>query len=274
MKESNIDRLFKNKLEHQSQEPSDDAKAKFYALVDKKEKKAVWMWWQIAAAVLVLAISSIILWQYQSQPTNELVSQAPKNEVPSGNGNPTIAQNESSEEAANEIDSTKPEETKVPEPVVGDEPMVAQLNTEPEAEQEIEMQSQEDGDTKQPELRIEKLDVVVAVEDSTLLKPIQNIALDSAALDKSMLAEVEEPTNTEKKRLPVTIIYKSSKADDSFIAMQQFQEDIDSLENDQSKSLRSIIQTAANSSLISELRNAKNDILKLDIPQLNKKANN
>ncbi len=268
MKESNIDRLFKNKLEHQPQEPSDDAKAKFYALVDKKEKKAAWVWWQIAAAVLVLAISSIILWQYQSQPTNHLVSQAPKNEVPSGNGNPTIAQNESSGEAANEIDSTKPEETKL------QEPMVAQLNTETEAEQEIEMQSQEDGDTKQPEPRIEKLDVVVAMEDSTLLKPIQNIALDSAALDKSMLADVEETTNTEKKRLPVTIIYKSSKADDSFIAMQQFQEDIDSLENDQSKSLRSIIQTAANSSLISELRNAKNDILKLDIPQLNKKANN
>jgi hypothetical protein len=99
--------------------------------------------------------------------------------------------------------------------------------------------------------------------------------LNEALSAEVLIADNESPVEApKKKRLPVTIIYKSSSADRSLIAFQDIRNDVDSLSDGRSNSLKSILQNAGNGSLLAEIKKAKEDLFNLDIPLKSKKVEN
>lgn len=76
-----IDNLFKKKLSKHTIAPSSDAWAKMESALEQPAKKPVWLYYRIAAAVLLLFISVIVFYQFQKTEMEQLV------EVPMENSN-------------------------------------------------------------------------------------------------------------------------------------------------------------------------------------------
>lgn len=272
MSKSKIDRLFQTKLEHQEIEPSQQARDKFHALIDKRAKKSAIIWGRAAAAVLLIAISGLVYWKFQpNSDTNSLANQ-PMEELNTPLAN-NDALNSDSIQKENKMNNSSETEGQI------NNQNAEEFLAQTDADKKNTPPGQPGGEASIVEAKTNAIKIntdpvaIATIETKEELDDPDIIEIESLK-ENTMIAGLEAASKPEKKRLPVTIIYKSSKADDSFVAMEQFQDDLDSLEDDQSKPLGSIIQTAANSSIISELRNAKNDLLKLDIPAKTRKANN
>ena len=119
-------------------------------------------------------------------------------------------------------------------------------------------------------------EVLVAENEETSAEVMVPETLDQLEEEmESAIAVVETNTDPqpEKKRLPVTIIYKSASASADLIAMQEIREDVDSL-NDDSGSLLSSFQNPNGQSLLADLRQVKDELFSLDIPAKSKKVDN
>lgn len=71
MSNKELDNLFKSKLENLEKTPSADAWSKIQA--QSQQKKPVWLWMRVAAAILLLLVSGIVVWNFTRNeiPTND-----------------------------------------------------------------------------------------------------------------------------------------------------------------------------------------------------------
>lgn len=71
MSNKELDSLFKSKLENLEKTPSADAWSKIQA--QSQPKKPVWLWMRVAAAILLLLVSGIVVWNFtrNEMPTND-----------------------------------------------------------------------------------------------------------------------------------------------------------------------------------------------------------
>lgn len=71
MSNKELDSLFKSKLENLEKTPSADAWSKIQA--QSQQKKPVWLWMRVAAAILLLLVSGIVVWNFtrNKMPTND-----------------------------------------------------------------------------------------------------------------------------------------------------------------------------------------------------------
>ncbi len=305
-----LDRLFEEKLGTVQQEPSDKAKARFDQLLAQKHKKPVLIWWQVAAAVLLLGVSTVAYLNWpagQEQPlTADLPEKAPQlaestsedaknaGEFDSGASNNDINASENDITAIgndknalenrsialeNDKNADENDKTVLNSPVITHDPATAiAVAEESDAEQDTQpLQTGLDA----------RADDNIAVADNNENEP-EVISTDEAEnrattdpLDLELATEVAVATNEpaaeeapKKKRMPVTIIYKSSNADQSLIAMQDIRDDVDTLSAESGNSLKSILQNAGNGSLLAEFKKAKEDLFNLDIPLKTKKVEN
>lgn len=316
-----LDRLFEEKLGGVQQQPSDKAKARFDQLLVQKHKKPVLVWWQVAAAVLLLGVSTVayLNWPAGEQP---LTADLPENAPQLAEGTAETDQNAGDNDAgisnndvnASEIDKTafknditaiendknasnnrknalengktavEQDKTPLDHSTVIDEPTtaiaVAEETAAPDAEAEKDTQPLSPGmdaltddntavaDNKEKEP--EAINTDEAEDQGTI--DVRELELTTEVAVAANESPIEE--SAKKKRLPVTIIYKSSNADQSLIAMQDIRDDVDTLSAESGNSLKSILQSAGNGSLFAELKKAKEDLFNLDIPLKTKKVEN
>lgn len=315
MNKHQLDRLFEEKLGAVQQEPSDKAKARFDQLLAQKHKKPVLIWWQVAAAVLLLAVSTVAYLNWpagQEQPlTADLPekatqlaestsdddinadgfdSGASKNDQTASENDITAIENDKTalENRAialeNDTNASENDKTERNSLTVANNPMtsiaVVEKNDAADVEAEQDTQALQtdldavtDGNIAVADNN-ENAPEVTAEEESTASISTQEL---EEALDSKVALAVNEPKAVEapkKKRLPVTIIYKSSNADQSLVAMQDIRDDVDSLADERSNSLKSILQNAGNGSILAEFKKAKEDLFNLDIPLKTKKVEN
>ncbi|MEQ8711654.1 MAG: hypothetical protein RIC80_01485 [Cyclobacteriaceae bacterium] len=308
-----LDRLFEEKLEPVQQEPSDKAKARFDQLLAQKHKKPVLIWWQVAAAVLLLGVSTVAYLNWpagQEQPlTADLPEKAPQlaestsedaknaGEFDSGASNNNINASENDITAIgndknalenrsialeNDKNADENGKTALNSPTIASDPSTAIAV----AEESDAVDTDADQDTQPLQTGLDAMaDDNIAVADNNENEPeviSTNEAENRATIDPLDLAtEVAVATNEpvaeeapKKKRMPVTIIYKSSNADQSLVAMQDIRDDVDTLSAESGNSLKSILQNAGNGSLLAEFKKAKEDLFNLDIPLKTKKVEN
>ncbi|GEM_PF-7132313 len=308
MKKHQIDRLFEDKLANHAQEPSAKAQARFDELLAKKHKKPVIIWWQVAAAVALLAMSTFayLNWKGEEQLTADLPENTPQ--LVEENVDPATARDETNDGAL--INESVEEEGVKPNI---NEPMIAETDVSaPDSEKNIGnnnaisqnlklindpsqaiavvkekvVQDEVESEAEPSSTAIEEIaSDHITVADNTTEQLEENVDSGeiiemTADLSESDIAvainetpEAAPASVPAKKRLPVTIIYKSSNADPSLIAMQDIRSDVDSLANERDNSLKSIL-LSSDRSLLAELRKAKQDLFNLDFQTKSKKANN
>lgn len=282
MNKHQLDRLFEEKLGAVQQEPSDKAKASFDQLLAQKHKKPVLIWWQIAAAVLLLGVSTVTYLSWPAGDGQPMRADLPEkatdpiatttDPVAETADSPAIIPDREVEETTDPVEMSVPqtqvtlaanqensEEQSAPSDVT---PTVPNVNDIAEAASTIAV-----ADNNEKETEVSQTEVGENIETT-------------GALDVELSTEVaiaaNEPTAEEvpkRKRLPVTIIYKSSSADQSLVAMQDIRDDVDTLSGSDN-SLKSILQNAGNGSLFAEFKKAKEDLFNLDIPLKTKKVEN
>ena len=309
MKKHQIDRLFEDKLANHAQEPSAKAQARFDELLAKKHKKPVIIWWQVAAAVALLAVSTFAYLNRTGE--EQLTADLPEN---------TPQSVEEHTDPATTIDETN-NGSLMNEPVekdgikpINNESMIAETDVSaPDSKENIE----NDNNTIHQNLTLlNDPSTAIAVVEQKVVKAeieskagpsptgIEEITRDHIAVADHTTEQVEENVDSDeiiemtadlpgsdiavavnetpavapatvpaKKRLPVTIIYKSSNADPTLIAMQDIRSDVDSLANERDNPLKSILLNN-DRSLLAELRKAKQDLFNLDFQIKSKKANN
>ncbi len=310
-----LDRLFEEKLGAVQQEPSDKAKARFDQLLAQKHKKPVLIWWQVAAAVLLLGVSTVTYLNWpasQEQPltadlpekapqlaegTSEDATNAEKFDSGASNndinapendltaiGNDKNALENRSIALENDKNADENDKTALNNPTIASDPSTAIAV----AEESDAVDRDAEQDTQPLQTGLDAMaDDNIAVADNNENEPevISSDEPENRAttdpLDLELATEVavatNEPTDEEapkKKRMPVTIIYKSSNADQSLIAMQDIRDDVDTLSAESGNSLKSILQNAGNGSLLAEFKKAKEDLFNLDIPLKTKKVEN
>lgn len=274
MNKHQIDRLFEEKLANHAQEPSAKAQARFEELLAKKHKKPVVIWWQVAAAVTLLAVSTFAYLNWTGE--EQLIADLPENtpQVTEGTSTPAEAIDEVNDEpvSAESIDEEVVESINV-------EPMLAEANDSGSVEAAIDDESRAAID-QAPIINTPSTAIALAEEDETpdetgLEEEILPTGIEEIAQDNIAVAVNETPEAAPvKKRLPVTIIYKAAGADASLIAMEEIRGDVDSLASERDNSLMSILQNSGDRSLLAELRKAKQDLFNLDFQTKSKKANN
>jgi len=68
-----LDQLFKKKLDKHESEPSADAWANMEKMLSKRKKKAIWFYYKVAVAILLIMITGLITYQYQLGDTEPVV---------------------------------------------------------------------------------------------------------------------------------------------------------------------------------------------------------
>lgn len=282
MNKHQLDRLFEEKLAAVQQEPSDKAKARFDQLMAQKHKKPVWIWWQVAAAVVVLGISTVTYLSWPEGDGGPLTADLPAitSDQVASHDEPAVSdtglERGTDQPDHNTIDTR---EGVTPDPIPAALAVKDQKAETPAANPSDVLHT-----TSKDDVGVVS---TIAVADSQPQEqlPAQNSEADASLLDEEADLElsqdiavaINEPANegaTKKKRLPVTIIYKSSNAQESLVAMQVIRDDVDSLVDDRSNSLKSILQNAGNGALLAEFKKAKEDLLNLDLPLKTKKVEN
>ena len=223
MSNKELDSLFKNKLEKLERQPSADVWSKIEA--QTQQKKPVWLWMKIAAAILLVLVSGIVLWN------------TTQNEISTGKM-PVIAESEQNSTNTDEIDNsnttdeisntekiaepnTQPivesEDIKPIEPIQNaesnDAPLVANNNTMASNEQVIEQlpEVNEINEKTSPEALIAENntnDATIenrtaseqqAAEGTTLVFNIEDFKKTEVATNTSTSDKPEETTSTSKK---------------------------------------------------------------------------
>lgn len=283
MNKHQIDRLFEEKLGAAQQEPSDKAKARFDQLLAQKHKKPVLIWWRVAAALLLLAVSTVT---YLSWPAGE--EQPMTADLPEIATDPIATTTDPVAESADSpavIPDREVEET-TDDPVKMSVPQT-QVTLAANQETLEEQSAPSDVMPTVPNVNdIAEVASTIAVAGNNEKEPeesqteaagnIETTEALSVELSTEVAIAANEPAAEEvpkKKRLPVTIIYKSSSADQSLVAMQDIRDDVDTLSGSDN-SLKSILQNAGNGSLFAEFKKAKEDLFNLDIPLKTKKVEN
>ncbi|MEQ9299826.1 MAG: hypothetical protein RIF33_14730 [Cyclobacteriaceae bacterium] len=283
MNKHQLDRLFEEKLGAVQQEPSDKAKASFDQLLAQKHKKPVLIWWRVAAAVLLLAVSTVTYLSWPAGDRQPMTADLPEiatdpiatttDPVAESADSPAIIPDREVGETTEPIEMRVPqtlvtlaanEETSEEQPAPSDvTPAVSNVTDIAEVASTIAVA---DNNEKEPE-----------VSQTGVAENIESTEALSVELSTEVAIAANEPAAEEapkKKRLPVTIIYKSSSADQSLIAMQDIRDDVDTLSSEGDNSLKSILQNAGNGSLFAEFKKAKEDLFNLDIPLKTKKVEN
>ena len=282
MNKHQLDRLFEEKLGAVQQEPSDKAKARFDQLLAQKHKRPVLIWWQVAAAVLLLGVSTITYLCWPAGDEQPLTADLPviTTDPIATSADPVTATPDSPELIPDREDEVTPAAEVIN--IQQTQPALA-MNEEPREEET----DQEDAIATLPIVNNLAAATTIAVAenkemeaDRTPTEEAENIGTTDE-LDVELSTEVAIAANVpateeapKKKRLPVTIIYKSSSADQSLIAMQDIRDDVDSLADQHSNSLKSILQNAGDGSLFAEFKKVKEDLFNLDIPLKSKKLEN
>jgi hypothetical protein len=76
-----LDQLFKKKLNKHTSVPSVDAWARVEANLEQSSKKPIWIFYRVAAAVLFIVISGVVLYNYQNTEEKQ-VADVEVNETP------------------------------------------------------------------------------------------------------------------------------------------------------------------------------------------------
>lgn len=144
MSKEELDKLFKNKLQDHQQEPAGDAWERLTEAMEGEKKKRPFMWWQVAASVLLLAAAGWFLWpqnamqpqlaDLQSDPDTSVAADTPKapvndqetmQDLSSDDDNPAQARAGTEHKEAPAETSTEKETM----PVLSSEPQLAQNDT-------------------------------------------------------------------------------------------------------------------------------------------------
>ena len=207
MSNNKIDQFFSRKLETHSATPSADAWSRLESKLDKKEKKAGFIWWQFAAAILILL--TIVGLFYNSLQSNDPTIMM--------NETTTLAESDQTNKnniATEEEKVQEPEEVEVPEiliaenkPAVSQKPKTTVSNTTRNVIAQNEAKTTE----KPIEISIAELEKVVAKSDlegvetlglvipKTVVKPTEVIQVASYEVEIYRgLSQPSQPATTAK----------------------------------------------------------------------------
>lgn len=262
-----IDKFFKKGVESIMIQPSENANAKFEALLNQRNKKPLLVWWHIAASLALILGTIFILNKLDNgENTNNAMAETDSKLQ-------KIEKNESFAAIA-KLDT------------VGTETLIAKASEEAKENIKVDATNTElvasttqeinnkEGEKPKVDKLINKQPMIAAIP--TVAATIELNETKEQELNKIetiVVASIDENTTVKKKIVPITITYTPTPSA-ALVANNDNLEEVDDEKKEEKPTFKSLLMAASNVSLMAEIRGAKDDLINSTFSNKNKRVNN
>lgn len=273
MSNQELDNLFKHKLEKLHKQPSANAWDRIQSQTQSKTSPMIW--WRVAAAILLLMVSGIIVWQYVK--TTEIQQPAVSEKQPTNE----LKKNDNSEQLMANIDNDEPklaEKTEKQSDVkTNTQTSSANRNTGKKIEnaQTAESHASEKQSSHQPKEekpnQVEQLKPVETLENTDLEKNIASMNTPDATIEKQTASSKQQAEEGTTLEFDLEDFKNSALASNETTTNQDLK--AEGTEDQSKKGLSKvwdIVKDLKKEANIGELREAKDEIFAFNFKKENK----